>query len=144
MSFTMQLSKIKPSFNFLLKSNQLFVILQLSWRPLCERHYPIYSHNLQMQYNAFNTTIRKKLTHISLEDLYSLLLIKEINITDSAKEAPSMQSQVALYIHKGKKQQQFYRRSTHNKDKSWKANTYNCVSNLQKMGATVPTNVGIG
>lgn len=61
-------------------------------------------NDLPMQYNEFKIVIRTKMMPISLEDLYSLLLSKEINIfTDAAKDILSVQPNAALYVQKGKK-----------------------------------------
>ncbi|KAI0496218.1 hypothetical protein KFK09_022527 [Dendrobium nobile] len=62
----------------------------------------LYSLNdLPPQYEAFNSSIRTKLTPIILEDLNSLLLSEEINLSqDSSKEPTSLNPHTALYSYR--------------------------------------------
>lgn len=56
---------------------------------------------LPPQYKSFKMAICTKLTPISLEDLYSLLISEEINVADNfAKETNGIQPQAAMYINK--------------------------------------------
>ncbi|KAI0507419.1 hypothetical protein KFK09_013544 [Dendrobium nobile] len=72
--------------------------------PIDNEDILLYTLNgLPPQYQAFKTSIRTTLTPVALEDLYSLLLSEEINLsTDLAKEQSNPNTQTALYTNRSR------------------------------------------